>query len=187
MDVWSIDLNIDILNVNGESGNNAGGGNYGGDQNSSSGSNTQGPQGPEGPRRPRGPQDWRPFHYPDYAPRENGRHYPADSASPMTILQTFNPESGLPPQNDKQLGVLLDYRFHCIRDWGYYEWNVKNIFPNDDLVDRISRERIIAHIHDFQRDLPTAYKQLDMASGTPKLHKVEVTSYLINSLNHSTR
>lgn len=108
------------------------------------------------------------------------------NSSPVSVLETYDPTGHIPPQNDKQLGVLMDYIFeHKVRSMAYAQWNVGNTFPSDSLVDNTARARLLAHIFDHRSVLPTAYKQLDIQSGTPKWNSVKITSYIINSLNNS--
>jgi hypothetical protein len=130
---------------------------------------------------------WQPHEY-HPSIREDGQKYPKSNSSPVSVLETYNPAGDIPPQNDKQLGVLIDYRFeHYVRPMGYAQWNVANIFPNDSMVDKIARARLLNHIYDNQSVLPTAYKELDCFSGIPKWNSVTITSYLINSLNNSNK
>lgn len=134
---------------------------------------------------PGGRPKWRPYEYMANV-REDGQKYPMPSSSPASVLETYDPTGHIPPQNDKQLGVLVDYIFnHRVRSMGYDQWNVWNIFPSDSLVDKTARARLLAHIYDNKSVLPTAYKELDLKSGIPKWNSVRVTSYLINSLNNS--
>lgn len=155
-----------------------GGGNYPGDGNSG------GDQGGGFSNFGGGPQ-WRPHHY-DPSVREDGQKYETPNTSPVSVLETYDPTGHIPPQNDKQLGVLIDYRFeHNVRWLGYENWNVSNTLPNNSFVDKIAKQRLLAHIIEHRSDLPTAYRELDLNSGTPKLDSVKITSYIINSLNNS--
>lgn len=178
LDIWSADIDTDILNVkpgSGYEGNYPEGGNPGGDQ----GGNTNPGGGPQKPQ-------WQPFKYSPYV-KEDGQPYPQDT-SPASVLETYNPTSNIPPQNDKELGVLIDYRFaHYVRRLGYSKWNVSKIFPSNGIIDSIAKQMLLAHIFEHKSDLPTAYSQLDLKSGTPKWDNVKVTSFLINSLNNSQK
>lgn len=173
LDKSSADINTDILNMN-----SGGGGNYPGS------SNSGGDQG--GSPNPGGGPEWRPYHY---APiKEDGQRYETPNASPVSILETYDPTGNIPPQNDRQLGVLIEYRFeHNVRSLGYNNWNVSNTLPSNSLVDNIAKQRLLAHIFEHRSDLPTAYKELDFSSGTPKWNSVTITSYLINSLYNSNK
>ncbi len=176
IDTWSADINTDILNAsNGNGGNYPEGGNPWGDQGGNPNPNPGG-----GPQKPQ----WRPFEYHPNI-KEKGS-YPPDNHSPASVLETYDPTGKIPPQNDKQLGVLIDYRFgQIVRPRGFYYWNVSNVFPNDNLIDNTARERLLAHIYDHRSDLPTAYKELGINNGPPQWDKVRITSYIINSLNRS--
>jgi hypothetical protein len=68
---------------------------------------------------------------------------------------------------------------------GYSNWRISNVFPSDSIVDRIAKERLLAHIYDHRSELSSAYAQMDMLSGIPKWESVKITSYLITSLNYS--
>jgi hypothetical protein len=162
------------------SGNGSGGGdlpvggNYSGNQGG----------GPNPGGGPHGPQ-WHPYHYSANV-REDGQTYQTGNTSPASVLWTYDPTGQLPPQNDRQLGILIDYRFeHNVRSLGFERWTVSNTFPGDSLVDRTARERLLAHIFEHRSNLPTAYGQLDLRSDRPKCDSVRITSYLINSLNNS--
>ena len=128
---------------------------------------------------------WQPFHYsPDV--RDDGQSYPSDNPSPGLVTNTYSPIGLVPVRNDKELGVLIDYRFNdSVRPLGYKYWNIANIFPTECLIDKIARERLLAHIYEHRTEIPAAYAQLDMLSGTPRWNNVKVTSFLINSLNNS--
>lgn len=155
-----------------------GGGNYPG------GGNSGGAEG--GSSNPGGGPQWRPYHYPSI--REDGQRYETPNPSPASVLETYDPTGHIPPQNDKQLGVLMDYRFaHNVRPLGYDCWKVSYTFPSNSLVDSTAKQRLFAHIFENRSTLPTAYRELDIGSGTPKWEKVTITSYLINSLNHSNK
>lgn len=172
IDVWSADnytLKMDT------GGNSPGGGNLGNDQ----GGNTNPSGGPK--------WKWHPFKYGPHI-KEKG-HYETFTASPETVLETYNPADDIPPMNDRQLGLLVDYRYETL----YVSPNkikgkwitALDIFPSDSLVDKIARERLLAHIYDYRSDLPTAYKELELGSGAPNWENLWISSYIINSLNNS--
>lgn len=171
LDKSSADINTDILKMNSGGGSNyPGGGNSGGDQGGS-------------PNPGGGPQ-WRPYHYQPI--KENGERYETPIASPALVLETYDPTGHIPPQNDRQLGILIEFRFEdYVRSLGYNNWNVARTLPSNSLVDKMARERLLAHIFEHKSDLPTAYKELDIKSGTPKWNSVTITSYLLISLYHS--
>lgn len=172
LDVLHAHLNIDITYMN-----SAGGGNNPVSGNSFGSS-------PSGSPNPGGGPGWEPFQYQANV-REDGERYP-DNASPSLVLETYNPTGDIPVQNDKQLGVLLDYRFaHEVRPMGYNNWKISKAFPSNSIIDRMARERLLAHIYTYRSRLPTAYRQLDLRSGTPKWGSVDVSSYIIASLNNS--
>lgn len=172
-EVLSVHLNTDIVNMNPVGGDNPGGGTNVPGSNQSGGSN------------PGGGSGWRPFHYSSNV-REDGNSY-TSGASPSLVLQTYDPKGNIPVQNDRQLGVLIDYRFNNgVKSLSYDQWNIANTLPSDSMVDKIAREKLLAHIFDHRSVLPTAYRQLNFIDGTPKWNSVKVTSYLINSLNNSS-
>jgi hypothetical protein len=171
------DINTEIINMSPVDGGNSPG--SGGAGLNAPGSNEGGSPNPGG-----GP-GWQPYHYSPNT-REDGNIYPVNNPSPTLVLNTYNPASDVPVNNDKELGVLIDYRFnHTVRALGYTNWNVSKIFTSEGMVDKIAKERLLAHIYDHRSHLPTAYSQLDMLSGEPKWDSVKITSYLINSLNNS--
>lgn len=174
LDILSEHISRDITNMNPVDGDN----NPGNVTNASGSNQSGGPNPGGGPR-------WRPYHYLPNV-REDGNSYPVDNPSPALVLETYDPANNIPVQNDRQLGVLIDYRYHNqVRPLGYSRWNVATTFPSDSMVDKIAKERLLAHIYDHRSELPSAYAELDMRSGTPKWHSVKITSYLINSLNNS--
>jgi hypothetical protein len=82
--------------------------------------------------------------------------------------------------------VLIDYRWTIeLKRLGYNYWNIGNTFPSDSIIDKIAREKLLAHIFDHRSVLPSAYAEMNLLSGTPKWDSVRVTSYLITSLNLS--
>lgn len=167
-----MDTNIFNMSPSGSGGGSSSGGpnNPGGGNNSGGGNN---------------PGGWSPFHYVPGV-REDGTFYPVDSPSPSLVLQTYNPAGDVPVKNDKELGVLIDFRYHHgVRAMGYSNWRISNVFPSDSMVDRIAKERLLAHIYDHRSELSSAYAQMDMLSGRPKWESVKITSYLITSLNYS--
>jgi hypothetical protein len=106
-----------------------------------------------------------------------------DTAS---VLTTYNPEGDIPPKTDRELSVLLEYRFeHYIRKLGYNNWNVEKAFSGDSYVDRISRAKLYNHIFDNKEYIPKAYKQMEAKSESTPWDKVEITSHLICSLQRS--
>lgn len=125
---------------------------------------------------------WKPF---DYGPnvREDGRMYNRQS-SIDDVIATYNPRSGIPPMSEKQLGVLVDYRFeNGLREQGFNNWTVDKLFPYNNLVDKTARERLFTHIYNERASLVTAYREMNIGSGAPQWKNVRVTAYLINSLN----
>jgi hypothetical protein len=183
LDVLSEHINTDSLNMNPFGGDNSpGSGGTTPRANQSGGTTPRANQG-GGPNP--GPPGWRPYAYLAHI-REDGGSYPMNNTSPASVLQTYDPAGSLPVQSDRQLGVLIDYRFeHYVRAMGYSNWNVANIFPSNSMTDEIAKQRLFGHIFDHKSELASAYEQMDMLSGTPKWHAVKVTSYLINSLNNS--
>lgn len=200
LDVWLSDLNLDTLQTNqiGFPGGNSAGGTPGGGL---PGGNPGNPGGPPGWSNPfplrmegedpteggwRTESDWRPFQYSQFAREDDrfyGTNYPTNSG-----LETYYPWDEIPALNDKQLGVLLDYRFeNHVRHLGYSKWTIANAFPSNSLVDRMARERLLAHIFDKKKVLVTAYKQLNLKNGDPQWNSVTITSFIINSLNRSTK
>lgn len=168
----------------------------GGGLGDSSSGNTGGSTNPSGgklPGRPTGgrtyvnvPSDqWRPYKYPDIV-GEDGEPYQTHP-SPAAVLETYDPNGSVPPSNDKELGVLLSYRFaYDVRKLGLINWKVSNAFPSDSIIDQISKQRLLAHILDNKTHLPTAFREVDaIKDGIPKWNSVTITSWLINSLNHS--
>ena len=157
-----------------DSGNNPGG------NNSSGGGNGIGPGGGPG-----GGPNWQPHNYVDL-PKENGSRNTPLPTPPSSVLNTYDPTGNIPPASDKQLGVLMDYRFaHNVRATGFNNWDVSHTFPSNSMVDRISRARLLNHIIKYKADIPSAFNQLDVSLDTPKWDRVRITSFLINSLNHS--
>ncbi len=139
LDILSSHISTDILNMRPEGGGN----------NPGSGFNSPG-NNPNGSPNPGGGPGWRPYHYLPGI-REHGERYPVDNPSPALVLETYNPADHIPAQSDKQLGVLIDYRFvHQVRSMGYINWNILNIFPSDSMVDKIAKERLLAHIYDHR-------------------------------------
>jgi len=131
-----------------------------------------------------GPQ-WQPYQYHSHI-REDGRSYPTNNIPPSTVLQTYDPAGNIPPQNDREVGVLMQYRFnHNVRSLGYNNFTVSNTFNGDGIVDRMARERLLQHILGYRSRLPTAYRELDVYSDTPRWDRVRITSFLINSLYNS--
>ena len=129
---------------------------------------------------------WKPFDYGANV-REDGRLF-AREATIEAVLATYNPRSGIPPMNERQLGVLIDYRFeNGLREQGFHNWTVDKLFPYDNLVDRTARERLFAHIFNERRTLVTAYREMVAGSGGPQWNNVRVTTYIINSLNRGLR
>lgn len=177
LDIWSTDTDTFIVNMN------PGGNSSGGDAGFNPGGGSSNPEG-GGPNPGGGPQ-WRPFEYQSNV-REDNQRYPMSNISPVSVLETYDPTGNIPPQNDRELGVLMDYNFnHKVRSLGFDCWNVKNTFPSDSLVDKSAKSRLLVHIYDNRSRLPTAYKQLDLLNGGPKWEAVSITSYLINSLHNS--
>ena len=160
-----------------DSGNNPGGNNSSGGGNNGSGPGG-GPGG--GPRF-----NWQPHNYVNL-PKENGSRYTPLPTPPSSVVDTYDPRGTIPPASDKQLGVLMDYRFaHNVRSTGFNNWDVSHTFPSNSMVDRISRARLLNHIIKYKSDIPSAFNQLDVSLDTPKWERVRITSFLINSLNHS--
>jgi len=165
------ELGTDILMMN--SGDGSGGGNFPG------GGQGGGPGGGPPPGYPGGP----PLYLANV--REDGQ-YPTHNTWPVSVIETYNPTGDIPPQNDRQLGVLMDYRFgNDVRPLGWANWTVSKVLPSNSMVDRIARARLLNHIIDHRSSIPTAYVQMDVSSDTPRWDSVRITSYLINSLNNS--
>ena len=174
LNIFFSDLNTDITNMNPAGENNDSGSGVNASGNNASGS-----------PNPGGKPGWSPYHY-FPSVREDGQSYPENNPSPSLVLETYDPTGNIPVQNDKQLGVLIDYRFNNgVRALSYSRWNISETFPSDSIVDKIAREKLFAHIYDHRSELPSAYAQLDIRSGTPKWDSVKVSSFLINSLNNS--
>lgn len=153
-------------------GNFFGGGNNGG--NNAGGNNGGGP----------GPQ-WQPYQYQSHI-REDGRSYPTNNIPPSTVIQTYDPAGNIPPRNDREVGILLQYRFdHHVRLLGYNHLTVSSAFYGNGMVDRIARQRLLQHILHYRSRLPSAYNQMDVNSDMPRWDRVRITSYLINSLYNS--
>lgn len=117
LDIWSAD--IDSYNVYMKpdggfyKGDASKGPNYGGDP-------SVGPNPGGGPK-------WRPFEYQNL--KQDGKKYDVFTASPASVLETYDPSGSIPPKNDKQLGVFMDYNFRFkVRKLGYDYWNVLNSF-----------------------------------------------------------
>jgi len=165
---------LDAYNLMMSSGDGSGNGNFPG-----GGNNGDNPGGG-------GPQ-WQPYQYHSHI-REDGRSYPTNNIPPSTVLQTYDPAGNIPPQNDREVGVLMQYRFnHNVRSLGYNNFTVSNTFNGDGIVDRMARERLLQHILGYRSRLPTAYRELDVYSDTPRWDRVRITSFLINSLYNSNR
>lgn len=159
-----------MMNSGSGSGNNMPGG-------SNNGGNSGGGGGP-------GPL-WQPFQYQPNV-REDGRYYPPNPIPPSSVITTYNPTGNIPPQNDRELGVLLQYRFdHNVRSLGYNEWNISNAFPSNSMIDRTARARLLNHIIDHPSALASSYRQMDIRVDTPRWNRVKITSHLINSLHNS--
>jgi len=63
----------------------------------------------------------------------------------------------------------MQYRFnHNVRSLGYNNFTVSNTFNGDGIVDRMARERLLQHILGYRSRLPTAYRELDVYSDTPR-------------------
>lgn len=174
--------------MNGGEGSGSGSGSGWG---SGSGGNNLPGGGDNGGNNPGGPNPndgWTPHNY-QYQRKQNGSHYTSRYIDPSTVLSTYNPAEDNPPQSDRELSVLLDYRFSTrVRDLGYENWNVQNAFPSDSITDKIAKARLFNHIYDHRADLPIAYRQMDARSQdvTP-WDRVEISSFLINSLNRSDK
>ena len=134
---------------------------------------------------PGGKPDWKPANYENLR-KEDDSPYSSTYVQPSSVLETYNPADNNPPQTDKQLSVLIDYRFETrVRKLGFNNWNVHYIFPGNNMTDRIARARLLNHILKYKSDLPRSYRQLDVSSDVPRWKEVAVTSFLINSLNRS--
>jgi hypothetical protein len=157
------------------SGDNSGGGNIPGNHNNnSSGGGGNG-----------GGSGWEPFDY-SSTRKENGRPYRESLPSPAFIMYGYDPRGDVPPATDRQVGVLMDYRFgRFVRDLGYNHWNVANTFPSDSIIDKLARARLQSHILGNMRNIPSTYKEMDITKDNPSWDSVRITSHLINSLYHS--
>ena len=116
-----MDTNIFNMSPSGSGGGSSSGGpnNPGGGNNSGGGNN---------------PGGWSPFHYVPGV-REDGSFYSVDSPSPSLVLQNYNPAGDVPVKSDKELGVLIDFRYHHgVRAMGYRNWRISNVFPSDSMV-----------------------------------------------------
>jgi hypothetical protein len=177
LEILSGNLNTEILSMDSGAGGSTSGGSTSGGGGFSSGSNPGGSPG--------GGPGWKPFHYLPMV-REDGERY-SDDVNPAAVLNTYDPAGDTPVRNDKELGILIDYRFHhIVKPLGYHNWNISEIFPSDSVVDKMARARLLGHIYDNKSILLSAYKESGMSSGIPpKWASVKVTSFIINSLNHS--
>jgi hypothetical protein len=70
---------------------------------------------------------------------------------------------------------------------GYSNWNVQNAFPSGSLTDQIAKKMLFNHIFDHKTDIPTAYNQINVWLDVTPWDNVQITSYLINSLNRSSK
>lgn len=130
---------------------------------------------------------WRPYNY-EHQPKEKGGRYTSTYIQPSTVLPNYNPAEDTPPKTDRQLSVLLDYRFNKrVQQLGYCNWNVQNAFPSDSLTDQIAKKMLFNHIFDHKTDIPTAYNQINVRLDVTPWDNVQITSYLINSLNRSNK
>jgi hypothetical protein len=156
---------------------------YGDSGDGSGGSNL--PNGDNNGMNPGGKPPYKPYNY-QHLHKENGSPYTSTYKDPSSVLEIYNPATNKPPQNDRELGILLGYKFNKdVRTLGYNNWTIKNTFPSNDFTDRISRAKLFNHIMKYRRDIPTAFNQVDISSDTPKWDQVMVTSFLVNSLNRS--
>lgn len=161
--------------MNNENASNSG-------NNNLEGNNTEG--GNPNPKGGSPEPKWRPYFYKYY--RTDADELRTSDTSPDLVLETYNPTGDVPPQNDKQLGVLIDYRYHFyVQHLGYNHWYVNRIFPGGNIIDNIAKERLFAHIFDQRAVLSNAYNQLNLANGTPNWNDVRITSQIIASLNNS--
>ena len=127
---------------------------------------------------------WRPFNYKDHPNKRGIEVIPYIHTD--YILNSYNPEGDIPPKTDRELSVLLDYRFeHKVRSLGYKHWNVDKAFPDDTIVDKISKARLYNHIYDNKKYLGPTFNQMDFKSDNTPWDKVIITSQLINSLQKS--
>ena len=156
-----------------DSGDNSGGNNLSGGGSGNNGTN------------PGGDPNWKPFSY-EHLPKENKSRYSSSYIQPSSVLETYNPAADMPAQTDRELSLLLDYKFSTkVRELGYNNWNIQNTFPSNSWTDRMAKSRLLNHIIKYKADLPSAFRQVDISTDVPKWNKVKVTSYLINSLNRS--
>ena len=172
-----------VFMYNGESSasgaSNSGGTNPAGGPSSGGGPNPGGGPDPNGYTG-----DWRPYNYKDHPNKRGIEVIPYIHTD--YILNTYNPEGDIPPKNDRELSLLLEYRFdHNVRHLGYQNWNVDKAFPDDSIVDKISRARLYNHIYDNKKYLPSTFTQMDPKSDTTPWDQVKITSHLINSLQTS--
>jgi hypothetical protein len=154
---------------------------------SSNGGSNGGPTGNDFPNNPNNSSGggagggWRPY---PFERKENGEVY-ANIISPWG-MEGYDPTGNTPPSNNKQVGVLMKYRFeHNVRPLGYNHWTVANVFPSDSLIDKMAKTRLQGHILDSRAEIPSAFRQIDIRKDEPNWSSVRVTSYLINSLMHS--
>lgn len=164
--------------VSGSGSGSGSGGNKLPDGGGNNGNNSGGPN----------PNDtWRPYNY-EHQPKEKGGRYTSTYIQPSTVLPNYNPVEDTPPKTDRQLSVLLDYRFNTrVKQLGYLNWNVENAFPSGSLTDQIAKKMLFNHIFDHKTDIPTAYKQINVSLDDTPWDNVQITSYLINSLNRSNK
>lgn len=180
------DLHTVLMNSGeGSGGNNLpdGGNNSGGGPNpNGGGDNTWVAYDPEANNRP-----WRPFNY-EHLYKENESRYSSTYVDPSTVLANYDPTGDKSPQTDRELSVLLDHRFSTqVRKLGYANWNVQKAFPSESSIDIVARSKLFCHIYENQEDLKTAFKQMDANAVVTPWDKVEITSFLINSLNRSNK
>lgn len=161
---------------------NGGGNNPGGGPNPNGADNAWVAYDPEANNRP-----WRPFNY-EHLYKENESRYSSTYVDPSTVLPNYDPAENKPPKNDRELSVLLDHRFSTqVRKLGYANWNVQKAFPSESSTDIAARCQLFCHIYEHQADLKTAFKQMDAGAVVTPWDKVEITSFLINSLNRSNK
>lgn len=135
---------------------------------------------------PGGGSGGQPYHY-GHNLREDGQDYPANNNPSQALpIDVYHPAGDIPPKNDRELASLLDHRLQIkIKQIGYNNCSVFSLFHRENMVDKIAKERLFAHIYDHRYELPAAYAQLDVLNGAPKWGRVRVTTYIIESLYNS--
>lgn len=137
------------------------------------------PGGPNGSGGPGGP-------HPGGSNSESFSQTSGDQNLPG--LNNYDPSGTIPPRTNHDLFCLIKHRLEqktALHGCGTHR--VSALFGHDNMINNIAKQMLFAHIYDHREDLPTAYIQLDAASGNLKWACVSIslTSPILRSLANS--